>query len=72
MGEGGVGIEVIGVAKGRRTEGIIGHGACSQLARGVLKQKKRERWTETEEREKGSKKQGQYTKKCSASDSRIG
>lgn len=51
-----VGVEVTGVAKGHRTEGTIGHGACSQLARGGLKQK-RERGTETEEREKkkGSK-----------------
>lgn len=51
-----------GVAEGRRrrTEGTIGHGACSQLARfevrGFKTKKKRKRETEKEEREKGSKK----------------
>lgn len=67
-----------GVAEGRRrrTEGTIGHGACSQLARFEVrgfKTKKKERGTEKEEREKGSKKtRSVYTKKCSASDSRTG
>lgn len=57
--DGGMGwvgsVEVIGVAKGHRTEGTIGHGACSQLAGGGLKQM-RERGTETEERERERKK----------------
>lgn len=76
--DGGMGwvgsVEVIGVAKGHRTEGTIGHGACSQLAGGGLKQM-RERGTETEEREREKKEvktRSVYTKKCSASDSRTG
>lgn len=55
IGGGVVGVVTVVAERRRRTEGTIGRGACSQLARvevrGVLIQK-RERGTEKEERKK--------------------
>lgn len=63
-------VVVTGMAEGRRTEGTIGCGACSQLARvevregGSKQKKKREKGGQRQKREKkGSKKQGQYTQR---------
>lgn len=60
----------------RSTEGTIGHGACSQLARvevrGFKTKKEGEGDREGRERKKEVKTRSVYTKKCSASDSRTG